>query len=67
MKSKCDMKCWETLVSYTPINADKKYFIKDVEATYVSRKHLSVVNFGGNLYMQDRSTNGTGMREGANR
>lgn len=38
MKSKCDMKCWESLVFYThtPINAAKKYFIKDDEATDVN-------------------------------
>ena len=48
-----------------PIETDRgeKLVSFEDKSNYVSRKHLSVVNFGGNLYMQDRSTNGTAMRE----
>ena len=49
MKSKCDMKCWESLVFYThthtPINAAKKYFIKDDEATDVNSWSFFVFKF----------------------
>ena len=48
-----------------PIETDRgeKLVSFEDKSNHVSRKHLSVVNFGGNLYMQDRSLNGTAMRE----
>ena len=45
------------------IDRGEKLVSFEDKSNHVSRKHLSVVNFGGNLYMQDRSLNGTGMRE----
>ena len=45
------------------IDRGEKLVSFEDKSNHVSRKHLSVVNFGGNLYMQDRSLNGTAMRE----
>lgn len=47
------------------IDRGEKLVSFEDKSNHVSRKHLSVVNFGGNLYMQDRSMKGTGMREGS--
>ncbi len=48
-----------------PIEIDRgeKLISFEDPSSYVSRKHLSIVNFAGDLYMKDRSLNGTGMRE----
>ncbi|MBR5599279.1 MAG: ankyrin repeat domain-containing protein [Alphaproteobacteria bacterium] len=48
-----------------PVEKDKgeKLICFEDPSNYASRKHLSIVNFNGFLYMQDRSTNGTEMRE----
>jgi len=47
MKNKCGVKYWESLVFYhiLPINAARKYFIKDDEATDVNSWSFFVFKF----------------------